>query len=87
MLSLFTLEISSLYESWDLFKASNWESIELIGSPIINFSKTSTNKMKFFKLFFTSISLFTMAHSAMRLAIPCFIYAFQFINLQNKKWY
>lgn len=55
----------------------------LLLSPVIYFFK-SENENKFFIIGFVIISLLTMLHAAMRLAMPGFVYGLSFIYLNFK---
>ena len=57
--------------------------ILLIGISYRYFSSSGSVNAKFIKVLFVFLALLTMAHSAMRLCMPAFIYSFLFIHYRE----
>jgi len=55
-----------------------------IGLSIYYFFSSSPPDSKVIKILFGTLTLLTIFHSAMRIVMPCFAYALQFINLQDE---
>jgi hypothetical protein len=55
----------------------------LTGIPIYYIFSMGSPDTKIIKILFGLLALLTMFHSAMRISMPCFVYALQFINLEE----
>jgi len=54
-----------------------------LGISIYHLLSSCSKKSKFIKILFGILALLTLSHSAMRLALPSFIYGFLFINYKD----
>jgi len=55
----------------------------LLGISVTHLFKSCSKSSKFIKIIFGFLALLTLSHSAMRLAMPSFIYGFLFINYKE----
>ena len=58
--------------------------ILLIGASLRTLHLSDSSNGKLIKIIFGILALLTMLHSAMRIAMPCFAYALQYINFKDE---
>ena len=56
----------------------------MIISPIISFFVSKSNEHRFMLIVFLVLALSTMSHSAMRLAMPGFIYGMLYLKIKGQ---
>ena len=53
------------------------------GIPLFNILIPSSRNLKVIKMLFGAMAILTMFHSAMRISMPCFVYGFSILKLED----